>query len=267
MEEVRAWRVGSRITKHSFHNSRFARRVSPLSNIVCFDRGVAGIGYLTDHGKKLHGWQKEDFEESYNIGRGKLLYEFRNFMMKNIGLDPKRGRGEVKKIVFSKVGVRVAKQSNQILTTHRSLLRSSQHSSSRGLRYLDFAEQIRLAKSIFKDEPDVVVESYTFSDLSVSEQIRIVAESSVLVSAVGGGAMTSMFLQKGAGLILFYARTEGRGSQSPGDFPARLDWDFFNNAAYIRTSWFPIDSMNNDDDLDGLGALLRLEMKTSELHS
>ena len=57
------------------------------SNYLCFDRGVAGLGLLTDHGDKLHGWDKTDYEVSHNLGRGKILWDFRNHLLRNLKID------------------------------------------------------------------------------------------------------------------------------------------------------------------------------------
>ena len=43
---------------------------------VCASNGAAGLGMLTDHGSKLHGWMKKDYEYSHNFGRGALLYNY-----------------------------------------------------------------------------------------------------------------------------------------------------------------------------------------------
>ena len=57
------------------------------STIVCAQHGLAGIGALTDHGtSKLHGWEDSDYQSTQNHGRGGMIYEFRNFMLKNIGI-------------------------------------------------------------------------------------------------------------------------------------------------------------------------------------
>ncbi|KAL3902573.1 MAG: hypothetical protein SGARI_005768, partial [Bacillariaceae sp.] len=56
------------------------------TNLICANHGLAGIGGLTDHGtEKLHGWEDDDYELTHNHGRGGLLYDFRNFMMSNLG--------------------------------------------------------------------------------------------------------------------------------------------------------------------------------------
>lgn len=58
---------------------------SPPGEIICWKKGVAGIGLLTDHGNKLHGWEEKDYEYSYNIGRGGVMREFRDFAVGNLG--------------------------------------------------------------------------------------------------------------------------------------------------------------------------------------
>ena len=56
-----------------FTNKTLHEQVPVASNYLCFDRAVAGMGLLTDHGDKLHGWNKEDYEISNNIGRGRCV--------------------------------------------------------------------------------------------------------------------------------------------------------------------------------------------------
>ena len=66
---------------HSGINSESAK-----SRYVCGENGLAGLGMMTDHGIKLHGWQPKDYETSHNTNRGGSLYRFRNYMMRNIGV-------------------------------------------------------------------------------------------------------------------------------------------------------------------------------------
>ena len=65
--------------------SSFLISMTSQVEYICWEKSVAGIGLLTDHGKKLHGWDKEDYEYSYNIGKGGLMKEFRDFAVGNIG--------------------------------------------------------------------------------------------------------------------------------------------------------------------------------------
>ena len=215
------------------------------SKYVCAPKAAAGIGMLSDHGLKLHGWVKKDYEQTHNIGRGPVMYEFRNYMMRNIGLDPTpKVRSMLpRRIVFS------------IL------------SSTDPERSTRFTAQIAALKSAFKGDNTVLVEEYEFSHLALQKQVEVAATASVLITACGGGAFTSMFLPSGAGLVLYYPdkpRSHKKGGHH-GD-PARLDWDFLNNMGYARVHWLPISLMNSEHDLDMLVKLVMHELETISHH-
>ena len=53
--------------------------------LICAKNGLAGYGAISDHLPAMgHGWQKWDYWNSYNSGRGGQLWEFRNFMIHNL---------------------------------------------------------------------------------------------------------------------------------------------------------------------------------------
>lgn len=209
------------------------------SNFLCFDRAVAGLGMLTDHGSKLHGWKKKDYEVSQNVGRGRIMWDFRNYMMENFGLDYTTR----------------PKSKPRIITV-------STYSSQDGKRSLSFKKQIEMLRGMF-DEEAAIVKVVQFSTMTSEEQIKLATESSIMLTAVGGGSVTSMFLPKGASLMLFYTKIP---SQPSNLIPARLDWDYFNNAAYLRTHWFPIEGMDQTKSLTELGKLIRHELEIISSH-
>ena len=115
--------------------------------------------------------------QTHNHGRGGSLMRFRNFMMQNMGYHPSdhelpaaSGRH---KIVFS------------------------QKSSDISNRNMDFERQIQFVKDSF---PSADVEAYIFKTLSLAEQLEIVHDASIYITLCGGGAVTGMFLPKGASL-------------------------------------------------------------------
>jgi hypothetical protein len=70
------------------------------------------------------------------------------------------------------------------------------------------------------------------------------------VSACGGGAVTATFLPHGSSVILYYVEDGGVESNRRTGRPALLDWDLFNNMAWVRSHWLPSGTMNNATDLD-----------------
>lgn len=214
----------------------------PKSRYICSNRGAAGLGMHTDHGlKQAHGWQKGDYDLSHNAGRGPVLTAFRNFMMRNIGMNP----------------MQTVRQDPPFTIT------ISPSSSKDPDRRHTFSKQIDALRQAFDDEKEVVIQTVNFGQLSIEEQIKVASETAVMVGACGGGAFTNMFMSKGAGMILYYPEKPW-GPQH--NYPARLDWDFFNNQGYARVHWLPVGTMNRPGDLDILVKLVKNEIETISHH-
>mmetsp|Transcript_2354 Transcript_2354/g.5412 ORF Transcript_2354/g.5412 Transcript_2354/m.5412 type:complete len:408 (-) Transcript_2354:71-1294(-) len=208
------------------------------TTLVCAKHGVAGIGALTDHGtSKLHGWDEKDYQLTQNHGRGGLLYEFRNFMLSNMGIPFEFQHKPPFRIVFS------------------------ESSSSIEMRSLDFAKQIKYLQLAFSPSY-VSVESYVFSELSLAEQLEIASQASIFVTSCGGGAVTSMFLPKRSSVLMYYLEEGGVVDNKLTGKPARLDWDLFNNMSHLKVHWLPSGTMNTDADTKALLFLIQHELES-----
>jgi len=206
------------------------------TTLVCAKHAVAGIGALTDHGtSKLHGWQDEDYEVTQNHARGGMIYEFRNFMLRNMGIPVELNHKPPFRVVFS------------------------EKSSSIESRNFDFKKQKDFLKQNF--HPSYVsVESYVFSDMSLAEQLEISSQASIFITSCGGGAVSSMFMPKGSSVIMYYVEDGGIIGNKRTGKPARLDWDLFNNLAYLKVHWLPSGTMNTNDDIKALAGLIQHEL-------
>ena len=191
------------------------KAAKPKSNLICAKNGLAGLGSLTDHGtKKGHGWEEQDYELVHNHGRGGQFWKFRNFMMKNLDVPVDDAPPSIDpiKIVFSD-------------NSSTSALRNYNWD-----KYISALEETDLG-------PNVVIERYTFRKHTLKEQVDIIRNAAIFVTAAGGGAVTATFLPRGATAIIFYgARAVKKGGKKE-NTPARLDFDYFNNMGYIRTHW------------------------------
>ena len=83
----------------------------------------------------------------------------------------------------------------------------------------------------------MAVESYKFSRFSLKEQVDIISRAAIFVTAGGGGAVTATFLSRGATAIIYYGSDTGLINGRMSYTPARLDFDYFNNMAYVRAHW------------------------------
>jgi hypothetical protein len=222
-------------------NEDFAFRVPQdpkltSTRLVCAKHGLAGIGSLTDHGvEKLHGWEARDYETTQNHGRGGMLYEFRNFMMENLHIPTRYTHEPPFRIVFS------------------------ESSSSIGHRNFDFSKQKHLLQESFHSSY-VTVESYVFSELSLTEQVEIAGQTSIFITSCGGGAVTSMFLPRGSSVVMFYLEYGGIVHGKESNQPARLDWDLFNNMSHLKVHWLPGGTMKGDRDLRAFVLLVQHEL-------
>jgi hypothetical protein len=205
------------------------------SKLVCAAQGAAGLGMLTDHGYKLHGWARQDYESMHNHGRGAMLFEFRNFMMNNIGMDVKKLSGGEPYVITFAAGT-----------------------SRTSARNYHFGPQIRAIRDAFG--PRVRVQKIDFPTKSLQEQVKIASESAIYVTGNGGGAVTAMFLPRGASVILYFLEDGGKENNRPSGGPAMLDWDLFNNMAWIRSHWLPANTRDSANAIDILVKLVAHEL-------
>ena len=207
------------------------------SDLICAKNGAAGMGALTDHGPtKLHGWQRDDYDEVFNHGRGPLLFEFRNYMMQNIGIPLE----------------------SPFVDRDAKLMITFATNSSR-FRITDFQPHVdALNQSVLSNE--IEIHRYKMSDLSLKDQVSIASNSAIYITASGGGAVTGMFLPEGACLIVFYAADGGRLQNKPTGLPALLDFDLLNNLSHIRVHWIPM-PIEYEDGTDEF-VFGRLELET-----
>ena len=236
--------IDSFATVKSSENSllTLSAEAAPKSRYVCSKHGVAGFGMLTDHGFNTHGFfnNLQDFMNPHNIGRGAVLWNFRNYMMNNIGIketparldDAARSMSQKKKILFSIM---------------------SSGSPVRQLKFKVHLEMLETKYSIEIARGEIELQTIRMSKLSLKEQIELMTQTHILVTSCGGGAVTSMFLPYGSHLILYYdntrpskkgknvTTTSNRGNGVPG---GKLDFAYFNNLAYITSHWLPIQPMN-----------------------
>lgn len=224
------------VTSESF-NLEVGGRSNEESTIICAKHGLAGIGALTDHGtSKLHGWEDRDYQLTHNHGRGGLMYEFRNFMLKNMEIPIALDHKPPFRIIFS------------------------EKSSDIGHRNFDFSVQKEWLKQTFHPSY-VTVESYVFSKMTLKEQLEIASQASIFITSCGGGAITSMFMPRGSSVIMYYLEDGGVVGNKLTGKPARLDWDLFNNLAYLKVHWLPAGTMKTESDTKSLIFLIQHELE------
>jgi hypothetical protein len=100
-------------------------------------------------------------------------------------------------------------------------------------------------------------------ELSLQEQLAVVHDSAVFISVTGGSTSTAMFLQKDTSLILYYNDIDDlvKGAEDE-QMANRMDWDFWNNASYLRVHWLSILSMDEERDQKALSRLLQSELES-----
>ena len=229
--------------------TKFQTVLSSASNSpswICARNAMAGLGMLTDHGLKDHGWRMpKETHQVQNTGKGGLLYQFRNVMIQNLGLPlaPSRGNSPLRIVL-------------------------SVHSSGDPTRDVDLIHQQNALKQVLPT--GVSIEQVELAKMTMIEQVHLVAQTHVFISTCGGGSMTATFLPKGATLVLYYDEKGGydfaNNFNITGD-PAFLDWDLMNNMSYLRVHWLPIGTMNTVAGIDMLVHLIQHEIEAmSSMH-
>mmetsp|Transcript_23733 Transcript_23733/g.27066 ORF Transcript_23733/g.27066 Transcript_23733/m.27066 type:complete len:629 (+) Transcript_23733:111-1997(+) len=239
--------------------------------VVCSKHAVAGLGLLTDHGIRDHGWMTNneqyplDVAIARNIGRGPELYAFRNFILRNIGLLSKTVSKKTSMTMNVDMNLNLNSNFNQPIQ-FRIIL--SAHSSNYPQRNFDFEEQQKALSEAF---PTTDVSTVVLSKFPLREQIELISqpkqfsnkEHIIFITACGGGSVTGFFLPRGSSMILYYDESGGHDFLSKFNMTggqAMLDWDLLNNLGYIRAHWLTIGKMNEPEGLDALVYLVRHEM-------
>jgi len=212
------------------------------SNIVCAKHALAGIGMLNDHGRNKHGQLMSDYERMRNIGRGPEIYRFREFMLRNMGIA----------------------EEEQVRQPPYQILFSMNSTGSPRRRRTFEAQLAALERGLSSEE--VTTKALVLADLTIQEQVRAVADSSVYVSAMGGSAVFATFLPRGSTVVLYFDDVndwaKGRGAREKRLRPVMMDWDLFNNAAHLRVHWFPLSTMDNEEDLKLFVATIRKDIES-----
>lgn len=252
------------ITKSNLPDQQ--QQATPPLYPICAKHAVAGLGWLTDHGIRDHGWMTNREENSldvalaHNVGRGPELYSFRNFMLNNMEFETNPWHG------------------GQV--SFRILL--SAHSSDHPDRNFGFQPQKDALQEAF---PMAEVEIQKLTNMTIRKQISLVSgqpsnengnakgqlrssaqpyQHTIFISACGGGSVTAFFLPRGSSLILYYNEEGGKDYFNNNNMTggqALLDWDLMNNLGYLNVHWLPIGSMNEKEGLDSLTSLVRHEIE------
>lgn len=199
---------------------------------ICFSNAAAGTRGLADHrffgvASSAHGQQPWDYQTVRNVGRGPILWSFRNYMLANLGI-------------------------NESMPTHLSGRNQITFSilSSRNTRKTAFTAQ----RQKFTQE-NVSLTVAHLSDMTLMEQVQLALHTRVWISAAGGSNLMAIFLPRGATAVVYY----GKNSHG-GEF---LDWDLLHNLGHIRVHWMPLSGMNDPLHLDQLYRLVRRELGRS----
>lgn len=211
--------LGTELDKTSTQNDTVLEIFSNdvKSKYICSPHGAAGMGMLTDHGTKLHGWVKSDYEYAFNVGRGGSMYQFRNWMVDHL-------LGEHNERDISKPPYRIV---------------ISSKSSKTAFRNVSFSKHAAFLKKKLGGKYELDIREVRLASMSMAEQVSLAAETSVFITMCGGGAITAMFMPKGASLLTYFTEDVSKKKNKKHDTAARLDWDLLNHIGYLRVHWLP----------------------------
>ena len=193
----------------------------------------------------MHGWEEEDYLFTHNHGRGGLFYDFRQFVLRNMGYRQDE--------LFWKM--RMFEDQKR---RHRIVF--SQNSSELYNRRMSFNSTMNLLREKFPDDY-LRVEGYTFRHYTAAEQLDIVHDASIFVTLCGGGAMSGMFLPAGSSVFIIYAEDGGAKNNRSTKKPALLDWDLFNAMSHLLVHWLPRNTMKSGLDQEFFVELVRHELR------
>jgi len=208
------------------------------AHVICADTALVGDGLFSDHGKEhWHGQSYTDRKNPYNIGKGGTFRRFRNWILKHsLNMSPNtERRGRIDPETMDRVTAPLGQTSTDQSTGIPFKIIVSQSSSTKGSRSnLTFTEHITALRETLGSAVEVL--PVQLPELSLRDQIELVVDATVYISAAGGSTATAMFLPKGAHLILFYHPVQ------------YLDYDFWNNFPHLNVHWIGLwkETKNNN---------------------
>lgn len=195
------------------------------AHIICASRGLIGSGMFSDHGDhRWHGDVSSDYDYPHNNGRGGHFRRYREWLMKNIGVNPE----------------------TQVQRDPYLVIVSQASSTKKRRKNMMFETQIEALSKSVGDR--AMVKGVQLAKLSLVEQVELLSKTSVFITAVGGSTVIGTFLPKGANVILYHVEER------------RLDWDWWNNFPQIKASWFPIEEMDEKFYLEALTEVVQNQL-------
>ena len=76
--------------------------------------------------------------------------------------------------------------------------------------------------------------------LSFKEQAELALDTAVFVTNHGGGSSTSVFLPRGASVLLYHTPN------------VKFDRRYYETLSYLRTVWIPVEEYDNTEKLMGV---------------
>ena len=195
------------------------------STLVCAKKAVAGIGMIADRGFNLPDRLKAQSPgyrtqvpyavsvnlSTHNLVQGSMLKGFRDYILRNLGLD-----------------IKSTKASN--------MLEVSFHFQAKTLDTQDFRTQLNAVNS--KTKVNFNLLENLVDPLSMVATVKTIATSSVLIVPCCDeeAALAAAFLPDEASLIILYNQEKNKFplEKAKTDFPI---WELIDNAGYFRAHW------------------------------
>eukprot|EP01065_Artemidia_motanka_P004604 TRINITY_DN12186_c2_g1_i1.p1 TRINITY_DN12186_c2_g1~~TRINITY_DN12186_c2_g1_i1.p1 ORF type:complete len:518 (+),score=165.54 TRINITY_DN12186_c2_g1_i1:100-1653(+) len=165
--------------------------------VVCIPHSAAGVGVLSDHCFRSHGWHWDKEKNTLhhcNQGRGGMLWGFRRHLMSAVGID--HSIAPTRHVVAFLTGGSRASWPRLTVPAAKEL-------KARG----------------------VEVWQGTFDGMPARQQMQLLQGATAAVAAMGGNTVSCLFLPRGAGLILLH------------DSQSRLDWELWTHVSHLSVRW------------------------------
>lgn len=215
----------------------------PTSNvIICAKQGAAGMGMLTANGLSHGGHATKDFATSTNVGRGRLLWDFRNHVLLESSL-LSMDMGNENKIHDTKKDFKI-----QVTLVLPTVVAAENNEWGTFLQ-----RKISKVLESSKDVDLIKMESSSFD--TFQESIRTTARTNIFISLAGEDAWPAIFLPRDSGLILLYdEKKEAKGKakgKAKGDGPQPIldHFDLWNNLSHLQVHWLSLQRLQDNTDV------------------
>ena len=210
--------------------------------LVCFPHVVAGAAPFSDHCDRGHGWYAADFEgppgRACNARREDTHWRFRAWLLANLGVEGSAVPGRLPLPAHCRHvdGANGARGRPLVIIFDKDTQKS--YGDPQQSKISKWGGVLHRLAALVRAEGGADACVLDPASISPEDQAAVCSRAAVIVSDSGGGAVSAIFLPRGAAVVLLIRTDLDVSTYGKRRKVAPLDWDLWHHLGYVRVRWF-----------------------------